>query len=73
MMNFERISTSPYKCVAGSEKIENIANFVKKVPDEFINERGNGITEEGIEYILPLISGESYPEYKDGLPQYLTI
>lgn len=45
-----------------------IANKVKHVPDDFINERGNNVTDECAGYILPLIEGEIYPEYKDGLP-----
>ena len=45
-----------------------IANQVKHVPQEFINERGNNVTDECAKYILPLVNGEIYPEYKDGLP-----
>ena len=48
--------------------VSEIANKVRRVPEEFINERGCNVTDECAEYILPLISGEIYPEYKDGLP-----
>ena len=34
---------------------------------------GNGITDEGVKYILPLIIGESYPEYRDGLPVHISL
>lgn len=68
MMNLTRLSTKPYVCEARHESIDKIANFVKKVPAEFINERGNNVTEECAEYLLPLIQGETSPEYRNGLP-----
>jgi 6-phosphofructokinase 1 len=73
MMTFVRVSDEPYTCVPGYEDIEKIANMVRTVPDSFINERGNGITDEGIKYLLPLIEGESYPEYKNGLPVHISL
>ncbi|MBE6632202.1 MAG: 6-phosphofructokinase [Ruminococcaceae bacterium] len=71
MMCFAR--TEPYSCKAVYEDIEKIANKVRHVPDEFINERGNNVTDECVDYILPLINGEVYPEYKDGLPVHFVI
>ncbi len=73
MMTIKRVSSDPYKTEPSYEDIEKIANKVRVVPDEFINERGNGITDEGVKYLLPLIQGESYPEYKDGLPVHITL
>ncbi len=73
MMTIKRISEEPYKTEPGYEDIEKIANKVREVPSEFINERGNGITDAGVKYILPLIKGESYPEYKDGLPVHIEL
>ena len=73
MMTFVRKSDEPYTCVPGYEDIEKIANMVRTVPDSFINERGNGITDEGIKYLLPLIEGESYHEYKNGLPVHISL
>ncbi len=73
MMGFKRVSDEPYKCVPCYEDIDKIANKVRQVPDSFINERGNGITDEGVNYILPLIDGESYPEYKNGLPVHISL
>lgn len=46
----------------------DIANKVKFVPDSFIGEDGNTATEECVKYVLPLIQGERFPEFKDGLP-----
>ena len=73
MMTFVRTSDEPYNCVPGYEDIEKIANKVREVPASFINERGNGITDEGVKYLLPLIEGESYPEYVNGLPVFISL
>ena len=73
MMTIKRVSSEPYASEPGYEDIEKIANMVRTVPDSFINERGNGITDEGVKYILPLIIGESYPEYRDGLPVHISL
>ena len=63
----------PYSSVYGHMDIDLIANKTKFVPKHFINERGNHVTDECLGYILPLIKGECYPEYKDGLPVFATI
>ncbi|MBQ3013369.1 MAG: 6-phosphofructokinase [Clostridia bacterium] len=63
----------PYSSVYGHMDIDLIANKTKFVPKHFINERGNHVTDECLNYILPLIKGECYPEYKDGLPVFFTI
>ena len=43
------------------------------MPQEYINERGNNVTDECARYLLPLIAGEAGPKYEKGIPQYLTI
>lgn len=63
----------PYSSVYGHMDIDLIANKTKFVPKHFINERGNHVTDDCLAYILPLIKGECYPEYKDGLPVFTTI
>ena len=60
----------PYSSVYGHMDIDLIANRTKFVPKHYINERGNNVTDECLEYILPLIEGECYPEYKNGLPLF---
>ena len=72
MMTINRISTEPYAFEVGHEDIFKIANQTKCVPAEFINERGNHVTDECLRYILPLVEGESYPEYKNGLPVFFS-
>ena len=49
------------------------ANKVKYVPDEFINENGDGVTEKCIEYIKPLIKGEIKVKCEDGMPVHITL
>lgn len=51
-----------------SEDVTLIANKIKTLPREYINGGGNGITQECADYLRPLIEGELYPEYKNGLP-----
>ncbi len=60
----------PYSSVYGHMDIDLIANRTKFVPKHFINDRGNHVTDECLRYILPLIEGECYPEYKNGLPVF---
>ena len=73
MMTIRRCEGDSYAYETGHEDIFAIANQTKCVPDEFINQRGNGVTDDCLHYLLPLIKGERQPEYKDGLPVYLTI
>lgn len=60
----------PYSAVYGHMDVELVANRTRFVPRHFINERGNHVTDECLNYILPLISGECYPEYENGLPKF---
>ena len=73
MMTIIRKSTSPYVYEVGHNDISVIANQVKHVPTEFINARGNNVTDECAAYLMPLIEGEAAPKYKNGIPQFLII
>ena len=73
MMTFVRECGEPYRVSIGTADISGIANAIRIVPDEFINERANGITEAGIRYLAPLTYGEAYPEYEAGLPKHIII
>ena len=57
----------------GEAPLSEVANVEKKMPPAYITEDGFGITEACREYLLPLIQGEDYPPYKDGLPDYVTL
>ncbi len=73
MMIFVRKTTEPYEVTISSADIKGIANEIKKVPDEYINAEGNGITDAGIKYLLPLIKGEISQIYDDGMPRHVKI
>lgn len=62
MVTLVREEKEEYICRTGLAKLEDIANAVKKVPDNFINKEGNFVTKEFISYIKPLIGGP-LPEY----------
>ncbi len=68
-----RTSNNPYKWEVGSGNLADIANVEKMMPMEYISEDGFGITDACREYLQPLIEGEDYPPYKNGMPQYVTL
>jgi 6-phosphofructokinase len=68
-----RTSNQPYRWEVGVANLADVANVEKKMPQEFITGDGFGITRACREYLLPLIAGEDYPPYKDGLPQYVRL
>jgi len=73
MMTINRSSSPEYSVTVGYADISGIANGVRGVPDEYINEEGNGITEAGIEYLKPLIMGELELKYNNGMPEHLVL
>jgi len=73
MPTIERLSSSPYRWQVGMAQLSNVANVEKMMPADYISEDGFGITEACREYLLPLIEGEDYPPYKNGLPDYVRL
>ena len=73
MPTIERIPGKTYKWRVGMAPLAKVANVEKKMPKNFITRDGFGITEKCREYLLPLIKGEDYPPYKDGLPDYVRL
>lgn len=67
MVAYKRVSD--YKIVYKTAKLTDVANQVKEFPREWII-NGNSISNEYLTYALPLIKGESYPKYSNGLPSY---
>ena len=59
-----------YSWSVGEAKLSDVANVEKTMPREFISEDGFSITAAARAYFTPLIQGEDYPPYKDGLPDY---
>jgi 6-phosphofructokinase 1 len=68
-----RQSDKPYRWKIGTEGLKNVANKEKKVPRKYIFKDGFGITAAGRRYLEPLIRGEDYPPYENGLPKYVKL
>jgi len=68
-----RKSSKPYRWSIGEAPLSAIANQEKKLPRDFITADGFGITAACRRYLLPLIGGEGYPPYRNGLPAYVTL
>lgn len=60
----------PYRWEIEEAALDQVANVEKKMPRDFITEDGFGITDACRDYLSPLILGESYPPYANGLPVY---
>jgi len=73
MPTIVRTADTPYAWTIGEARLEDVANVEKKMPRDYISEDGFGISEAGRRYLLPLIQGEDYPPYRDGLPVYVRL
>lgn len=73
MVTVQRISNKPYTVEYGYAEIKNIANEAKSVPTDWITPAGNDVTQELIDYLTPLIQGESQVTYENGLPVYMDV
>ncbi len=73
MMTIERLDSDKYGVRFATADIRNIANEVKTVPREYINESENGISAKGLEYLAPLILGELELQYENGMPKHIVI
>jgi 6-phosphofructokinase 1 len=68
-----RTSDQPYRWKVGQADLAKVANVEKTVPKKFITSDGFHITAACRRYLAPLIKGEDYPPYKNGLPQYVKL
>ncbi|WP_310494969.1 6-phosphofructokinase, partial [Dechloromonas sp.] len=68
-----RVSNKPYKWKVGVAALNKVANVEKMMPMDFITDDGFGITAKCRQYLEPLIQGEDYPPYKNGMPQYVRL
>ncbi len=68
-----RDSNSPYRWSIGEAPLEKVANVEVHMPRDYISADGFGITNKCREYLAPLIQGEDYPPFKNGLPQYVKL
>ena len=70
MITIRRTSDTPYRWTVGEAPLQRVANVERKMPKSYISQDGFGITARARRYLAPLIRGEDYPRYKQGLPQY---
>jgi ATP-dependent phosphofructokinase / diphosphate-dependent phosphofructokinase len=73
MPAIRRISDSPYRWDIIEAPLSAVANQEKLVPPEFISSDGFGITDAARRYLAPLIVGEAFPPFKNGLPDYVRL
>jgi len=72
MVTLVREKGRKYKCTTGLAELRDVANGEKKVPREFINEKGNHITKAMRDYLKPLVQGEAPVKIgEDGLPVFM--
>ncbi len=67
----ERVDEEPYQSTMGSCDVHLVANYKKDVPRGWINEEGDYVTKQFIDYVRPLILGELTDIYVDGIPRHI--
>ena len=73
MPAIKRLSSKPYRWEIIAAPLSEVANREKKMPRDFITEDGFHITQKCRNYLQPLIAGEAYPPYVNGLPDYVRL
>ena len=73
MPTIVRTGNKPYRWKIGRASLGRVANVEKMMPRSFITKDGFGITQKCRNYLAPLMMGEDYPPYKNGLPDYVRL
>ncbi len=73
MPTVQRLSDTPYRYKIGVAPLAKVANVEKFMPRNFISRDGFGITDKCKAYLRPLIQGEDYPAFKNGMPVFVTL
>jgi len=73
MPTIVRTSNNPYTWEMGQAPLADVANIEEKMPADYISDDGFFITEKCREYLAPLIQGEDYPSYTNGIPDYVQL
>ena len=68
-----RTSDKPYRWKIAPVPLAKVANVEKMLPRDYIAADGYGITAKARTYLAPLIRGEDFPPFKDGLPRYVRL
>lgn len=70
MAGFQRQPGPEYRCDLILQPLEIVANVEKTVPREWINEEGNNVTQDFLDYVLPLVQGEPQRVLEQGMPRF---
>ncbi len=73
MASIQRVSDEPYRVKFTSVPVSEVSNREKKVPENFISPAGNDVTESMMEYLEPLIQGESPVLFENGIPRHIRL
>jgi len=73
VMGFKRRDTQDYHVDIIENKVKDVANLEKTVPDNYISACGKDVTQEFIDYCKPLIMGEPIVATKNGIPKHISI
>jgi len=73
MPTIVRTSDKPYRWKIGEAKLSRVANVERRMPKNYIGKDGFGVTAAARRYLAPLIGGEDFPPFKDGMPQYVSL
>ncbi|MCB1626870.1 MAG: 6-phosphofructokinase [Xanthomonadales bacterium] len=68
-----RRASRPYRWEIAEAPLAEVANHEKKLPEDYLREDGYGISSKARSYLEPLIQGEAYPEYRNGMPHYVRL
>jgi 6-phosphofructokinase 1 len=68
-----RKSSKPYRWTVGVAELKDVANKEKMMPRDYITTDGFHITDRCRQYLEPLVQGEDYPPYRNGLPAYVKL
>ncbi len=73
MPTIVRTNQQPYQWEIGEAALAEVANIEETLPADYISDDGFFITQACRDYLAPLIEGESYPSYTNGLPDYVVL
>jgi len=73
MPTIVRKTDRPYRWTIGKAPLGRVANKEKMMPRRFVTKDGLGITAACRRYLEPLIDGEDYPPYQNGMPKYVSL
>ena len=63
-----RTKSKKYSWKIKPAQLSRIANVEKKLPHSFISKNGFDLTLSAIKYLKPLIQGEAFPKFSNGIP-----